>query len=54
MSCFLWHNWGKWEQNIEDVKVINKKTGVKFTILKNYQKRLCKKCGKVEREEIKY
>lgn len=53
MSCFLWHDWGKWEQYTWYGKV-------KFHWQKEWtpcveyrQKRKCKVCGKMQEEEIR-
>jgi len=54
MSCFIWHDWSKWEQYLWEgsVRHPNKYEGKPIEISENRQKRKCVKCGKVE--DVRY
>lgn len=54
MSCFLFHNWGKWELYNIEAKEVNKITG-KYTgckLYENRQKRACLDCGYTEDKHV--
>ena len=57
MSCFLMHNWGKWEQYVENsgtaVSVWGKAAGQEIPYTDKRQKRKCKRCNKAQDRLVK-
>jgi len=58
-TCWLFHSWGKWEQYVETgrttstgILVPKDQRGVWRDYREYRQKRCCKKCGKVQDEEV--
>lgn len=49
----IFHKWGKWVEHIEEMVSIHRLTGLKHDYLEVRQKRICKKCGRIENIKVK-
>ena len=54
MSCFVFHNWGKWEEYLWEgtIRYAEYYEGKPIPISEQRQKRKCKSCGKVQEEKV--
>lgn len=49
-----WHKWTKWEIREEEGTITNRKTGASRPAMGRWQERTCKKCGKYQKEDIRF
>ena len=51
MSCWLFHKWGKWEEEKYNM-IGTDDNGLKFKCVRRYQERYCELCNKKQVERL--
>jgi len=51
-SCFWKHDWGKWKEIEKTFKLVHKVSGKEYITKERWQRRRCKRCGKIQEEII--
>jgi hypothetical protein len=52
MTMCLFHGWGKWERYELKFITVERINSKEYSYIKYFQKRICKKCNKLQVEEI--